>query len=162
VSGFGALWFANADVRNQLLCPLDDEQPYSGTVQPFERGELLLLDPIVPSTYRQIFALIPDWLGDPAWGTLPHYQSTPTLPSPPSGLLAPDPAFHTAWVEGYCCHPDALPAAEALGWATDAASSLDVALQHFEGGTMIWRGDRDEVLVLVQSAEGDSYTIWPD
>jgi photosystem II stability/assembly factor-like uncharacterized protein len=162
VSGFGALWFANADVRNRLLCPLGDEQPYSGTVQPFEWGELLLLDPIVPSTYRQIYALIPDWAGGSAWGTLPHYESAVAPPPPPSGLLAPDPAFHTAWVEGYCCRPDSLPAAEALGWATDAASSLEVALQHFEGGTMIWRGDRDEILVLVQSTDRDSYSVWPD
>jgi photosystem II stability/assembly factor-like uncharacterized protein len=162
VSGFGALWFANDEVRNRLLCPLDDEQPYSGTVQPFERGELLLLNPIVPSTYRQIYALVPDWSGGPAWGTLPHYESAVTLPLPPSGLLAPDPVFHTAWVEGYCCRPEALPAAEALGWATSAASSLDVALQHFEGGTMIWRGDRDEILVLEQLAERDYYSTWPD
>jgi photosystem II stability/assembly factor-like uncharacterized protein len=162
VSGFGALWSGNAELRNRLLCPLDDEQPYSGTVQPFERGELLLLDPIMPSTYRQIYALVPGWSGQPAWGTLPHYESAVAPPPPPSGLLAPDPVFHTAWVEGYCCRPDALPAAEALGWATSAAYSLDVALQHFEGGTMIWRGDRDEILVLEGSAERDSYSTWPD
>ncbi len=162
VSGFGALWFGNADVRNRLLCPLDDEQPYSGTVQPFERGELLLLDPVIPSLYRQIYALIPDWSGEPAWGTLPLYESAVTVPPPPSGLLAPDAVFHTAWVEGYCCRPDALPAAEALGWATGAASSLDVALQHFEGGMMIWRGDRDEILVLEGAVGRDSYSVWPD
>lgn len=162
VSGFGALWFGNADVRNRLLCPLDDEQLYSGTVQPFERGELLLLDPVMPSSYRQIYALIPDWAGESAWGTLPHYESAVTLPLPPSGLLAPDSVFHTAWVEGYCCRPNAVPAAEALGWATGAASSLDVALQHFEGGIMIWRGDRDEILVLEQAVERDFYSIWPD
>ena len=123
---------------------------------------MLLLEPVAPSTYRQIYALVPDWSGQPAWGTLPHYETAVTLPAPPSGLLAPDPVFHTAWVEGHCCRPNPLPAAEALGWATGAASSLDVALQHFEGGTMIWRGDRDEILVLEGSAEGDYYRVFPD
>lgn len=162
VSGFGALWFGNDVVRSRLLCPLDDEQPYAGTVQPYEHGELLLLDSVAPAAERQVYALIPDWPGEPGWTTLPHYATVMSPLVPPDGLLAPDPDFYTAWAEGYCCRPDAVPASQALGWATSAVSSVEVAVQHFEGGTLIWRGDRDEILVLEQLAERDVYSVWPD
>jgi hypothetical protein len=35
-------------------------------------------------------------------------------------------------------------------------------MQRFEGGTMIWRSDRDEILVLERTAAGDRYTVYPD
>jgi hypothetical protein len=162
VSGFGALWFANDTVRRQLLCPLEDEQPYQGIVQSFEHGELLRLDPLTTTTYRQILALIPDWEGAAAWGTLPHYASTATQPNPPESLWPPDPLLLTAWNEGYCCRPRPVPVAELVGWGLDEAKGLDIAMQNFEGGIMIWRSDRDEILVLVQEDTRDSFTVFPD
>ncbi len=162
VSGFGVLWFGNDDVRGRLLCPLDDEQPYSGTVQPYERGELLLLESEALAGCRLIYALLPNWLGEPAWGTMPHYESSEAHLQAPDGLLAPDSVFTTAWAQGFCCRPNSLPAAEALGWATDVASGIEAAVQHFEGGTLIWRGDRDEIVFLQQLPERDVYSTWPD
>ena len=161
-SGFGALWSGNDDVRGQLLCPLEDEQSYIGTIQTFEHGELLRLDAITPSAGRQIYALIPNGEGEAKWGTLPHYETVAPPPEPPAGFFPPDPRFHTAWVEGNCCHPNPLAIRDLLGWGTGEAAGVDIAMQRFEGGTMIWRGDRDEILVLERTAAGDRYTVYPD
>ncbi len=151
VSGFGALWFGNREVRNQLLCPLEDEQPYAGTAQPFERGELLRLDPIRTQYDTAVYGLVPGWQGGPHWNTLPHYEMSDTPPEPPAGLFPPAPTFFSAWQEGDCCAPDHQPMSDVLGWATAETSNLQIARQHFEGGVMVWRSDRDEILVLAYS-----------
>ena len=162
VSGFGTLWFANDDIRGRLLCPLEDEQPFKGIVQSFERGELLRLDSIAPSTDRLILALIPNWEGNAAWATMPYYETAVPMPEPPDGFFLPDPLFHTAWGEGVCCRPNPVPAVECLGWGAGVASGLDIAMQRFEGGSLIWRSDRDEILVLEQTGAGDVYSVYPD
>ena len=162
VSGFGALWFENDDIRARLLCPLDDEKPYQGTVQAFERGELLRLDSQAPSTFLQIIALIPNWEGVATWSTMPYYETVVPMPEPPDGFFLPDPLFHTAWGEGLCCRPNPVPAVDSLGWGIGEASDLDVAMQQFEGGSLIWRSDRDEILVLEQTDAGDIYSVYPD
>ncbi len=81
---------------------------------------------------------------------------------PPPGFFPPDPLFHTAWLGGDCCRPGALPVPESLGWALGEAAGLDIALQRFEGGILIWRGDRDEILSLEQGVDSDFYTVYPD
>ncbi len=160
VSGFGALWHENDAVRNRLLCPLEDEQPCIGTVQQFENGELLRLDPTPASpSGSQVLALLPTW---EAWGTLPAYEAEVAIPDTPAGFFPPAPALQVAWVNGECCYPLHQPVREVLGWATGEASDTHAARQRFEGGTMIWRGDRDEILVLEQTAEGARYTVYPD
>jgi hypothetical protein len=162
VSGFGALWFGNAEVRNLLLCPLEDEKPYTGIVQPFQHGEMIRLASQTLPAEITIYALLPDWETGPSWGTMPYYDTNRPLPEPPAGFFSPDPLFKTAWLEGACCRPNAQPAEEALGWATAEATSTSFARQRFEGGTMIWRQDRDEILVLVSTATEDTYQVFPD
>jgi hypothetical protein len=93
---------------------------------------------------------------------LPHYETVTPLPEHPAGFFPPDPRFHTAWVEGSCCHPNPLAIRDLLGWGTGEAAGVDIAMQRFEGGTMIWRSDRDEILVLERTAAGDRYTVYPD
>jgi hypothetical protein len=162
VSGFGALWFGNSAVRNLLLCPLEDEQPYTGIVQRFEHGEMIHLESQASPPEITIYALLPDWETGPSWGTMPYYETDRPLPEPPAGFFPPDPLLKTAWLEGACCRPDAQPAQEALGWATAEAMTTTFARQRFEGGTMIWRQDRDEILVLSSTATEDTYQVFPD
>jgi photosystem II stability/assembly factor-like uncharacterized protein len=162
VSGFGALWFNNAEVRNLLLCPLEDEQPYTGTVQPFERGEMIRLESANPPAQITIYALLPDWDGEQAWTTMPHYETDRPLPEPPAGLFRPDPLLKTAWLEGACCRPNPQPGQQALGWATAEAAGTSIARQEFEGGTLVWRQDHDEILVLFGTPTGDRYEVHPD
>jgi hypothetical protein len=162
VSGFGALWSGNDLIRGLLLCPLEDELPFQGTVQSFSHGELLRLDPINSLTHRQIFALVPIEGEESVWGTLPHYETDVLPPDPPAGFVSPDPLFHTAWIDGQCCHPNPQPIRDLLGWGTSEAVTVEIAMQRFEGGTMIWRGDLDEILVLEQTDAGDRYTVYRD
>jgi hypothetical protein len=162
VSGFGALWFGNAEVRNVLLCPLEDEQPYTGIAQPFEHGEMIRLESETSPPEITIYALLPDWETGPSWGTMPYYETDRPLPEPPAGFFPPDPLLKTAWLEGACCRPNPQPAQESLGWATAQAAITTFARQRFEGGTMIWRQDRDEILVLVSSTTEDLYQVFPD
>jgi hypothetical protein len=63
---------------------------------------------------------------------------------------------------GHCFHRIDLLAREALGWAVGEAKPVDIARQRFEGGMMIWRSDRDEIMVLSQSEEGFPFTVYPD
>jgi hypothetical protein len=162
VSGFGALWFGDAEVRNLLLCPLEDEQPFPGIVQPFEHGEMIRLESETSPPEITIYALLPDWETGPSWGTMPYYETDRPLPEPPGGFFPPDPLLKTAWLEGACCRPNTQPAQEALGWATTEATSTSFARQRFEGGTMIWRQDRDEILVLFSTPTEDRYQVFPD
>ena len=163
VSGFGALWWANDALRNRLLCPLEDEKPFAGSGQHFERGELLRLEPLDPDSYdRWTYGFLPSGEGEGFWGTLPVYETDAVPPDAPAGLFPPAPIFHAAWLEGSCCFPDIRPVTEALGWGVGEAFNLDVARQSFEGGIMIWRGDRDEILVLEQTDAGDTYSVFLD
>jgi hypothetical protein len=68
----------------------------------------------------------------------------------------------TAWHEGNCCRPNPVPVTDLLGWGLGEATGLDIAMQHFEGGVMIWRSDRDEILVMVQEESMDTYSVFPD
>ncbi|MBN1314081.1 MAG: hypothetical protein JXA42_01390 [Anaerolineales bacterium] len=163
VSGFGALWFSNLLVRNRLLCPLEDELPYAGTIQPFEHGELVWLDPITTPYYDTwAYVFVPDLNGQLVWNSLPVYELDEALPEPPENFIATAPIFTAAWLNGACCQPDFQPIPNVLGWAVKEAAPVEIALQRFEGGTMIWRGDRDEIMVLVRTVDGDTYTVYPD
>jgi len=163
VSGFGRLWAENEQVRLQLLCPLEDEQPYAGTAQPFEHGELLRLDPTTPSrSDRWVYALLPTGEVDGAWGSLPWYERPASPTEPPAGFYPPDVLFYAAWWEGYCCASAPQPVSQALGWATGAASAIEVAQQQFEGGTLLWRSDRDQIVFLRHVFASDLYTTFPD
>jgi hypothetical protein len=162
VSGFGTLWFGNAEVRNQLLCPLEEEQPYTGLAQPFEHGEMIRLASLAPPLDTTVYVLLPGWEGEPSWGTMPYYETDRPLPDPPAGLFSPDPLLKTAWLEGACCRPNARPAQETLGWGTAQAAGTTFARQQFEGGTMIWRQDRDEILVLISETTTDRFQAYGD
>ena len=163
VSGFGALWLQEDQLRSRLLCPLEDEQGYSGTVQPFEHGELLRLaatDTEIADV--TIYGLAPEWTGASSWTTLPLYEIGPPYGKVPAGFYSPDPVFYAAWGEGVCCRPEPQPITDVLGWGTGEAVEMIVARQRFEGGTLIWRSDRDEILVLERTALHDAYSIYPD
>ncbi len=149
VRGFGALWSANATVRNRLLCAIEDERGYTGLVQPFEHGEMLRL--FVEGggvDDRIIYALLP---GDPAGPVLAYYYDPGgdpgPLPTPPPGLFAPDAALLRAWQGTPSCNPGPQPLSAFLGWATAPAQTVQLARQYFEGGTMIWRADIGEIIV---------------
>jgi len=161
VSGFGALWHNNAEVRELLGCPLKDEQAYAGAVQPFEHGELLHLAFTTADYDVTIYVLAPDGQGATGWNTQPHYQIEATPPPAPAGLLEPAPIFHTAWLEGRCCQTDFQATQDVLGWAIGPAETLAAARQAFEGGTLIWREDRDQILVF-QNNQRSSYLTFDD
>lgn len=153
VRGFGALWSANAEVRNRLLCALEDERGYTGLAQPFERGEMLRIFVEGGEVRdRMVYALLP---GDPAGPVLTYYYDPGgepgPLPTPPPGLFAPDAALLRGWQGTPTCTPGSEPLSAFLGWATAPAQTVQLARQYFEGGVMIWRADRDEVIVYSPS-----------
>ena len=56
-------------------------------------------------------------------------------PGAPVGALVPERAFGKLWREQ-------APVRQALGWATGADESLPGAVEEFDGGLMLWTGDR--------------------
>lgn len=156
VRGFGALWSANAEVRNRLLCAVEDERGYTGLVQPFEHGEMLRLFVEEEGVYdRIVYTLLP---GDPAGAVLTYYYDPGgdpgPLPTPPPGLFAPDAALLRAWQGTPSCNPGPEPLSAFLGWATAPAHETRLARQYFEGGVMIWREDRDAIIVYSPPESG--------
>ncbi len=159
VRGFGALWSANAGVRNRLLCALENEHGYTGLAQPFEHGEMLRLVPDDPSNVnRWVYTLLPEYSGGPALSIYTGIAHEPEpLPTPPPGLVAPDVTLLRAWQTPPHCNlaPGAL--GDLTGWATEPAHETRFARQYFEGGVMIWRADRDEIIVYMPPEYGSHY-----
>jgi len=160
VSGFGALWSANAEVRNRLMCATDDEWGFTGLAQSFEHGEMLRLIPLYPPglTNRWVYALLPDATGGPALSYYADFDVTPAPPpTPPPGLVAPDVTLLRAWQAPPACNLGPGPLRDLVGWATGPAHEVKFARQYFEGGGMIWRDDRHEIIVYTPQEFGGGY-----
>lgn len=172
VRGFGALWSANAEVRNRLMCATDDERGFTGLAQPFEHGEMLRPLPPYPSeANRWVYALLPDAAGGSALGYYPAANGEPgPLPTPPAGLYPPDATLFDAWNAIPCCDVSRDPLRFVIGWATEPAHGLQLARQYFEGGVMLWRSDRVEIIVYFPPESGGylplsyplRYEVYPD
>ena len=94
----------------------------------------------------------------------PEPQPTPT-PFPPftGGALTGEPPADMTRPEGLLAERWSQDAAvqEALGWAVDATPrTIDVVMQPFERGLMIWRGDDETITVFAN--DGQTWVQYPD
>jgi hypothetical protein len=76
----------------------------------------------------------------------------PLADEPPAGLFRPGGAFAVQW-------ENSLALQSQLGWATTPLpSSPNAAVQSFERGIMLWRGDTAEIVVLSNDNRWQAYT----
>lgn len=144
VRGFGHVYRRYTDLPDRLRCQKAPETAVQLARQTFEHGLMLWR-----ADTREILVVRE---GD-AWSA---YQDTWREGEPlaevgevPDGLLAPERGFGKLWRQERGLR-------EALGWATTVEQALPGAVQEFEGGRMLWTGDR-VIYVLYPDGTWQSY-----
>ena len=127
VLGFGRIWNTYATVRAKLGCAQAPEKSVWGAEQTFERGLMFWR-----SDSNRIYVVRGD-------GTWQQYDDTwnegdqewdPSI-LVPTGYYQPKRGFGKVWREQSGVR-------SALGWATGEERGLNMAVQAFDGGMMLW------------------------
>jgi len=127
IAGFGALWNANAQVRNCLSCATEPEKSLPMGEQTFQNGVMFWR-----SDTDVIYVVFKD-------GTWQQFNDTwqegqpETDPNivPPAGLYQPKRGFGKLWRENAVVRSK-------LGWATIDERAMTGAVEPFQGGVMLW------------------------
>lgn len=87
----------------------------------------------------------------------PPFEPGPLTGEPPAGMARPDGALADRWAEDVAVQ-------EALGWAVDPTPrAIDVVMQPFERGLMIWRSDNETISVFINDGAGNqTWAQYPD
>jgi hypothetical protein len=129
--------------REEVGCaePYPQQRPYA--VQPFERGEMLLVDGIGSRLRDVIFVRYYDQELDTTIAEEYHGEWRRNVPetlneSPPPGLQEPDESFRKLWSQN-------ADVRNTLGWATEPEQRGELWIQGFVRGEMFYPLDRDIV-----------------
>lgn len=131
ILGFGQIWNGNATVRAKLGCAQAVESSVWGAEQIFERGLMFWR-----SDTNKIYVVRNDqtWqLYDDTWREGDQEWDPNILV--PTGLYQPKRGFGKVWREQSGVR-------SALGWATTEERGFTMAVQPFDGGTMLWSNVR--------------------
>jgi hypothetical protein len=131
ILGFGQIWNGNATVRAKLGCAQAVESSVWGAEQIFERGLMFWR-----SDTNKIYVVRNDqtWqLYDDTWREGDQEWDPNILV--PTGLYQPKRGFGKVW-------RDQSGVRSALGWATTEERGFTMAVQPFDGGTMLWSNVR--------------------
>jgi len=131
ILGFGQIWNGNATVRAKLGCAQAVESSVWGAEQIFERGLMFWR-----SDTNKIYVVRSDqtWqLYDDTWREGDQEWDPNILV--PTGLYQPKRGFGKVW-------RDQSGVRSALGWATTEERGFTMAVQPFDGGTMLWSNVR--------------------
>ncbi|MGN6812802.1 MAG: hypothetical protein ACTHMP_18215, partial [Thermomicrobiales bacterium] len=146
VNGFGALYNANAAVRERLGRPTTNERAVPGATQPFERGRMVYLGDtktiLVLGEWPNRAGSEGDWSRYPETWT--EDQPAGGGPGPQPGLYQPQRGFGKLWRENY------YGVQSRLGYATTPTEqALTLALQFFEHGAMLYGMTSDGPTIYV-------------
>lgn len=133
---FGERWASEPLVDSSIGCPIEGVVPFGGTTQLFEDGVMYFR----PTT-GEIWAVVPG--GPGRYWLVPQVPDVVQEPvSAPPGLQVPTLGFGAVW--------QSTPGVrDALGFAVTEEIEVNVFVQRFEGGTLLYDESTAQVFVLM-------------
>jgi hypothetical protein len=141
---FGAAWQQNDSVVRRLGCPIQIMFGFDGTVQIFERGVMYWR-----KDTSAIWAIVPGGAGaGKFWFVAQPPNLTTSEFTAPDGLRVPSGGFGGVW--------KGVPGVrDALGFAQTDEQSVKMAMQLFDGGSLLLDSNAGQVFALM--VNGDAF-----